>query len=998
MIKKFHSPKTVKSLALVFYILFFCLPSFAQIPSGYYDAAAGKTGAQLKAALNDIISGHTTYPYSSSSTDVWDILKAADKDPNNSANVIGIYSGFSMDAAAEYNNGDGWNREHVWAKSRGDFGTSVGPGTDCHHLRVADISTNGARGNRNFGYGDTYYNDTQGFYSGSTLSKTSSTDDVWEPRDEVKGDVARMMFYMATRYEGENGEVDLELTETLLGSTDKSPFHAKLSVLLGWHQQDPVSSAEIQRNDIIYSYQNNRNPFIDHPEYVCEIYSCSTSGNNAPYFTSSPVTSVEAGSNYSYAISTADPEGNNVSISSTSLPTWMSFIDNGDGTASISGTTQTTGDFPVSLSVSDGAAGSTQNFTVSVTSSGGGSGSASELFFSEYIEGSSYNKGLEIANFTGSSVDLSSYSIMKQTNGSGSWGGELNLTGSIANGDVFVVVNSSASSTMQSEADLSSGSSALSFNGNDPLGLFKNGQLIDVIGTYSSTNTFAANTTLVRQEAVASPNTTYASSEWDSYPSDSFSYLGSHTISGTGSTDTEAPSVPANIQIGNVTQNSFDLNWDPSTDNVGIDQYVIYLDGSFYMNSTSTNATVAGLNASTNYVISISAKDVAGNESGQSSNVGVTTAAAASSLDCSNSVTSFPYQEGFESATLWEQSSNDDFNWTVNSGGTPSSNTGPSSAFEGSDYFYIESSSPNYSYKTAIIESPCFDLNSAEQASFTFNYHMYGASTMGSLALEITSDGDSWASIWSTSGNQGSQWQSAQLDLSDYLGDNIKLRFVGQTGDTWQGDMAIDNLGLSTTAAPVETSLNLSITFDNYPEETTWEIVDGSTIVAEGGPYGNYADGSTVIIPITVEEGCYDFNIYDAYGDGICCSYGNGSYTLSENGLVIVSGGSFGGGESTSFCVGNSNRSLAETSSISSKPEPEGFNVYPNPAISELEIFTGKMEATSYEMISLSGKMEKSGNLNAKASTIKVNSLSSGLYILKVYDADNVVVRKIMVK
>jgi len=998
MLCKFKTQSVIRAVLLML-LLGVSYPSQAQVPAGYYDAAVGKTGSQLKAALNDIISGHTTYPYSSSSTDVWDILQAADKDPNNSANVIGIYSGFSMNAASEYNNGDGWNREHVWAKSRGDFGTSEGPGTDCHHLRVADISTNGARGNKNFDYGDTYYNDTQGFYSGSTLSKTSSTEEVWEPRNEVKGDVARMMFYMATRYEGENGDVDLELTEILLGTTDKSPYHAKLSVLLDWHQQDPVSPAEIQRNDIIYNYQNNRNPFIDHPEYVCEIYSCSTSGgNNAPYFTSSPVTSVAAGSNYSYAISTTDPEGDNVSISSTSLPNWLNLTDNGNGTATIIGNTQTTGDYSVSLSVSDGTGSNIQNFTVSVVSSGGGTGTVSDLIFSEYIEGSLYNKGLELANFTGSSVNLSGYSIMKQANGSGSWTGELNLSGSISNGDVYVIVNSNASSTMQAGADLISSSSALSYNGNDPVGLFNNGQLIDVIGNFNSSSSFGQNITLVRKETITAPNSSYSTSEWDGYASDTFSFLGSHTVAGSGGPDIEAPTTPSNLQVSNVTETSFDLSWDASTDNVGVEQYLIYLDGNFYANSSPTSATVSGLSASTNYVISISAQDAAGNESTLSPNIGVTTSAITSSLDCQNTFNSFPYQQRFENGNNWLQSTSDDFNWTVNSGGTGSSNTGPSSAYEGNYYFYIESSSPNYSYKTATIESPCFDLSSEDQASFNFNYHMYGASNMGSLNLEATIDGDTWATLWSKSSNQGTDWQLENVDLSAYLGQTIKLRFVGQTGNTWQGDIAIDNLELSTAQPTVETTLNLALTFDNYPEETTWEIVDGSTVIAEGGPYGNYADGSTINVSITVPEGCYDFNIYDAYGDGICCSYGNGSYSLSDGNNIIVSGGSFGSRESSSFCIGNNFRSVPSTQSISSEIEPADFNVYPNPAISELIIFTGKMNATAYQIISVSGKIEQSGKLSEKSSTLSIGTLNSGIYILKVLDSENVIVRKIMVQ
>ena len=244
----------------------------AQIPSGYYDSTNGLSGDSLKAALNNIIKGHITYPYSSSNTDVWDILKATDKDSNNSNNVIGLYSRFSMDGSAEYDNGSGWNREHVWAKSRGDFGTTQGAGTDCHHIRAEDVSTNSARNNRNFDEASNQYIDGSGTYNGATPAFTSSADWIWEPPAEVKGDIARMLFYMATRYEGENSEPDLELIDGYLDNRSKLPQHGKLSTLLIWHQIDPVSDAERIRNDVIYSFQNNRNPFIDHPEYVCLIY------------------------------------------------------------------------------------------------------------------------------------------------------------------------------------------------------------------------------------------------------------------------------------------------------------------------------------------------------------------------------------------------------------------------------------------------------------------------------------------------------------------------------------------------------------------------------------------------------------------------------------------------------------------------------------------------------------------------------------------------------
>ncbi|HAP63435.1 MAG TPA: hypothetical protein DCR93_29380, partial [Cytophagales bacterium] len=243
-------------------------------PSGYYNSAEGKSGSTLKSALHGIIDGHNEISYSA----CWDALKVTDRDPNNSSNVIGLYSGFSMNAAAEYAGGAGWNREHVWAKSRGDFGTSMGAGTDLHHLRAEDVSTNSARNNRHFGSGNQFYTDGSGNYSGPTQSKTNTSSWVWEPRDAVKGDVARMMFYMAVRYEGGSGEPDLELNNTITGNTDKTPFHASLDLLLQWHEQDPVDQTERNRNDAIYSYQNNRNPFIDRPEFVDYIWGDGTPG------------------------------------------------------------------------------------------------------------------------------------------------------------------------------------------------------------------------------------------------------------------------------------------------------------------------------------------------------------------------------------------------------------------------------------------------------------------------------------------------------------------------------------------------------------------------------------------------------------------------------------------------------------------------------------------------------------------------------------------------
>lgn len=249
---------------IVFSLLLISNPLSAQ-DSNYYLLAHKKSDDSLKFELNQIIKNHTEFTYTSSSTDVWDILKHTDRDTANTNNVILLYSGRSVDAAQEYNSAAGWSREHVWAKSRGDFGTGNGAGTDVHHLRPVDVSVNSIRNNRNF---DTCITCIDVIDNGfNTGSKRDANLWTFEPPDAVKGDVARMLFYMAVRYEGEGSEPDLELTNTLLNNTDQSPLQARLSTLLHWNRIDSVSDWERNRNNIIDSfYQHNRNPFIDNPE------------------------------------------------------------------------------------------------------------------------------------------------------------------------------------------------------------------------------------------------------------------------------------------------------------------------------------------------------------------------------------------------------------------------------------------------------------------------------------------------------------------------------------------------------------------------------------------------------------------------------------------------------------------------------------------------------------------------------------------------------------
>ena len=226
-------------------------------PGSYYDGTAGLTGSALKSKLHDIISNNTVLSYDQ----VWDGIKDVDEDPQNTNNVVLLYKGTSSPKSNNGGAADNWNREHVWAKSHGDFGTSNGPGTDLHHLRPTDVTVNSDRGNLDFDNGGSENDEAPGNYSDS---------DSWEPRDEVKGDVARMIFYMAVRYEA-GDRVDLEVNDQV--NNGSNPYMGRLSVLKQWSQEDPPDAFEQRRNERIFdNWQGNRNPFIDHPEWVESIW------------------------------------------------------------------------------------------------------------------------------------------------------------------------------------------------------------------------------------------------------------------------------------------------------------------------------------------------------------------------------------------------------------------------------------------------------------------------------------------------------------------------------------------------------------------------------------------------------------------------------------------------------------------------------------------------------------------------------------------------------
>ena len=246
-------------------------------PAGYYASTVGLSGAALDSALHARVAGHTVRSYAQIRQD----LAVTDRDPAYPApvgqptaitNILLFYSegwsGYSRSGV--WDGGDTWNREHTWPDSRGVGQPDQGPDfSDLHHIRAADPGANSSRNNKYFDA----VGGTVAAHPAAPLARATSQ--AWEPPDGDKGWTARAMAYMATRYDGtESDTTDLVLVETPPDSvTNNPPQMGRKSTLLRWNRMHPPSDWERRRNQIIFErYQANRNPFIDHPEFMDMIH------------------------------------------------------------------------------------------------------------------------------------------------------------------------------------------------------------------------------------------------------------------------------------------------------------------------------------------------------------------------------------------------------------------------------------------------------------------------------------------------------------------------------------------------------------------------------------------------------------------------------------------------------------------------------------------------------------------------------------------------------
>jgi len=264
--------------------------------SGYYSSVNTSSPGQLRCSLHLLIRGHTAYPYSGSGTNTWTILETAQAVPGNPGKILDVYKNRLYNAVSDRAGTGGgvtYNREHTWPNSlgfpstTGNLGLPNAPYTDTHMLWLSDTGYNSDRGNKPYancasGCGErvTEVNGGvgggSGTYPGNSNWVNSNSFETWNHR---KGEMARAIFYMAIRYEGGTDptsgqtEPNLELTDNrslIVGTSNYNApaYMGLLSDLLAWSAGDPPDAEEVARNDAIQIFQGNRNPFVDHPEWV----------------------------------------------------------------------------------------------------------------------------------------------------------------------------------------------------------------------------------------------------------------------------------------------------------------------------------------------------------------------------------------------------------------------------------------------------------------------------------------------------------------------------------------------------------------------------------------------------------------------------------------------------------------------------------------------------------------------------------------------------------
>ncbi len=351
---------------------------------------------------------------------------------------------------------------------------------------------------------------------------------------------------------------------------------------------------------------------------------------------------------------------------------------------------------------------------------------------------------------------------------------------------------------------------------------------------------------------------------------------------------------------------------------------------------------------------------------------------------------SIPYSTGFESGTV-------DNYWvleTENSYGrlqVTSSNSPRGSYHLTSDV----KTNGNYSTNEAWLK---VDLSGQDQVDLSFYWKEFSDEDNTEDGVYISDNGgSSFTKVYNLIGGN-STYQKIDIDIDEAASANglnltatfvIKFQHRDNYSITTDG-MAFDDISVSVGSTPLPSyPINLVFVFDNYPEETSWEIKNSSgTIVESGGTYGSEPDGSTKTIAMQLPAECFDFTIFDAYGDGICCGYGNGSYELLQGATVLASGGSFASSETTSFCVVATSEAgkfnTEEVSELIDRNEEFDIEIYPNPVSNYLVVKANIVGPSSYLIRDVAGKTIISDKLIDTETYVDLSEFSAGMYLIDI--------------
>lgn len=525
----------------------------AQAPAGYYDGTTGLSGYALKSKLHDIISAKNINWHYGDLTNYYnqtDLDKYYDYGTSNTTILLDMYSEIPTGPDAyEYTTaniigsasaeGQGWNREHMMPQST--FYSNYPMYSDLFYVVPTDARINQLRSNYPYGIvGSTiYYTFTNTSRIGNcAIPGTTYTGRVYEPINEFKGDVARSLLYFAVRYEGKLGTFNFNNntnpasdTNPLDGTEERAFDPAYIAMLLQWHQQDPVSQKEIDRNNAVYTIQKNRNPFIDNPAWVNTIWGQTpdtvapqtptnlTVTQNSAYFTTlswTPSSSTDVIGYKIYQNGTLVGATKNTTFSvdhltpSTPYTFTVKAYDNGY------------------LLSSDSNVASATTLASDIY--------AKDLMVTKYLEGTSNNKGLEITNNTGHPVNLSDYrlSIQFQSGSNYYFPDPYELEGIVQNNETFVVLHPEANFSCYNinQAKFVTAAPQMTFSGSNYLELRYKSTTVDAIGVSGTGNSATlGNVSLYRKASVNQPTTNFTLSEWDSYASNYCQNLGSLSTS-----------------------------------------------------------------------------------------------------------------------------------------------------------------------------------------------------------------------------------------------------------------------------------------------------------------------------------------------------------------------------------------------------------------------------------------------------------------------------------